>query len=292
MAGSSAYELPDSLVSTDWLAGVLAGGRVRVFDCTCFLVPDPKTTLRAESGRATYEEAHIPGAGFLDLTGDFSDPSGRFRFTMPTPQRLAEVFGAHGIGDDTAVVLYAADSPQWATRFWWMLRVAGFDNAAVLDGGLRKWRDEGRPVESGAVTLPTATLTPHPRPELVVGRDDVLAAVGDPGVCIVNALSAAQHRGEGVNYGRAGRIAGSSNVPSATLLDPQTNAFKPSAEIEADLRAAGAMEAARVVPYCGGGIAASVTTYWLTRLGKTDVALYDASLSEWVADESLPMEVG
>ncbi|WP_420563804.1 sulfurtransferase [Thalassobaculum sp.] len=292
MAGSSAYELPDSLVSTGWLADAMAEGRVRVFDCTCFLVPDPKTTLRAESGRAAYEEAHIPGAGFLDLTGDFSDPAGRFRFTMPSPERLAEVFGAHGIGDGMAVVLYAADSPQWATRFWWMLRVAGFDNAAVLDGGLKKWRAEGRPVESGAVTLPPATLTPHPRPELVVGRDGVLAAVGDPGVCIVNALSAAQHKGEGAHYGRPGRIAGSTNVPSATLLDPQTNAFLPAAEIEAALRAAGAMEAARVVPYCGGGIAASVTAYWLTRLGKQNVALYDASLSEWVTDEKLPMEVG
>lgn len=292
MAGSSAYELPDSLVSTGWLADAMAEERVRVFDCTCFLVPDPKTTLRAESGRAAYEEAHIPGAGFLDLTGDFSDPAGRFRFTMPSPERLAEVFGAHGIGDGTAVVLYAADSPQWATRFWWMLRVAGFDNAAVLDGGLKKWRAEGRPVEGGAVTLPPATLTPHPRPELVVGRDGVLAAVGDPGVCIVNALSAAQHKGEGAHYGRPGRIAGSTNVPSATLLDPQTNAFLPAAEIEAALRAAGAMEAARVVPYCGGGIAASVTAYWLTRLGKQNVALYDASLSEWVTDEKLPMEVG
>ena len=91
---------------------------------------------------------------------------------------------------------------------------------------------------------------------------------------------------------RAGRIAGSTNVPSSTLLDPQTNAFRPAAEIEAALRAAGAMEAGRVVPYCGGGIAASVTAYWLTRLGRENVALYDASLSEWVTDESLPMEVG
>jgi len=292
MTGSSTNALPDTLVSTEWLAQSLGSESLRVFDCTCFLVPDPKTTLRAESGRSAYEEAHIPGAGFLDIMGDFSDPSGRFRFTMPAPERLAEVFGAHGIGDDTAVVLYAADNPSWATRFWWMLRVAGFDNAAVLDGGLKKWRAEGRPVESGAVTLPAADLSARPRPELVVGRDGVLAALDDPQVCVVNALSAAQHKGEGAHYGRPGRIAGSSNVPSGGLLDPETNAFRPAAEIEATMRAAGAMDAARVVPYCGGGIAASVTTFWLTRLGRPDVALYDASLSEWVTDESLPMEVG
>lgn len=296
MAGSSTNALPDTLVSTEWLADALAGDAaregLRVFDCTCFLVPDPKTTLRAESGRKAYEEAHIPWAGFLDITGDFSDPDARFRFTMPSPERLAEVFGAHGIGDDTAVVLYAAETPQWATRFWWMLRVAGFDNAAILDGGLKKWRAEGRPVESGAVDLPAARLTPHPRPELVVGRDGVLAGIKDPKVCVVNALSAAQHRGEGAHYGRPGRIAGSSNVPSATLLDPDTGAFLPETEIAMTLRSAGALDAERVVPYCGGGIAASVTTYWLTRLGKTNVALYDASLSEWVADETLPMEQG
>ena len=99
MAGSSTYALRDTLVSTDWLAGALDRGEVRVFDCTCFLVPDPKTTLRAESGRPAYEEAHIPGAGFLDIMGDFSDSAGRFRFTMPAPERLAEVFGTHGIGD-------------------------------------------------------------------------------------------------------------------------------------------------------------------------------------------------
>lgn len=292
MPGSSIMTLPDTLVSTDWLAGALGTEGLRVFDCTCFLVPDPKTTLRAESGRSAYEESHIPGAGFLDIMGDFSDPTGRFRFTMPSPERLAEVFGRHGIGDDSAVVLYAADNPSWATRFWWMLRVAGFDNAAVLDGGLKKWRAEGRPVESGGVNLPHATLTPHPRPDLVVGRDGVLAALKDSGAVVVNALSAAQHKGEGAHYGRPGRIAGSTNVPSGTLLDPETNAFLPAAEIENAMRASGAMDADKVVPYCGGGIAASVTTFWLSRLGKRNVALYDASLSEWVTDESLPMEVG
>lgn len=296
MAGSSTNTLPDTLVSTEWLADALLGDTpsagLRVFDCTCFLRPDPKTTLRAESGRQAYEEAHVPGAGFLDITGEFSDPDARFRFTMPSPERMAEVFGAHGIGDDTAVVLYATETPQWATRFWWMLRVAGFDNAAILDGGLKKWIAEGRPTESGPVTLSPLTLTPHPRPELVVGRDGVLAGIGDPSVCIVNALSAAQHRGEGAHYGRPGRIAGSTNVPTGGLLDPETGAFLPAAEIEAALRSGGALDAERVIPYCGGGIAASVTTYWLTRLGKENVALYDASLSEWVTDEALPMEAG
>ncbi|EDP64312.1 putative thiosulfate sulfurtransferase [alpha proteobacterium BAL199] len=292
MTGSSLITLPDSLVSTDWLAAHLGSPGLRVFDATCFLLPDPKTTLRAESGRPAYEAAHIPGAAFLDITGDeFSDPAGAFRFTMPKPQRLADAFGAHGIGDDTAVVLYAVDNPSWATRFWWMLRVAGFDNAAVLDGGLKKWQAEGRPVETGTARYPSASMTARPRPHLVVGRDGVLEALGG-GACVINALSPEQHRGDGTHYGRPGRIAGSGNVASRDLLDPATNAFKPQAEIAGMMRGSGALDAERVVPYCGGGIAASVTTFWLTRLGHTNVALYDNSLSEWVTDPSLPMETG
>lgn len=292
MTGSSGITLPDSLVSTGWLADNLGAPGLRVFDTTCFLVPDPKTTLRAESGRAVYEEGHVPGAGFLDITVDaFSDPAGAYRFTMPTPERLAEAFGDHGIGDDTAVVLYAGDNPSWATRFWWMLQVAGHDNAAVLDGGLPKWKAEGRPVETGVERHPAASLTAKPRPHLVVGRDGVLEALAG-GACVVNALSPEQHRGEGVHYGRPGRIAGSVNVASRALLDPRSGAFRPHAEIRAALEKAGALQAVRVVPYCGGGIAASVTAFWLTRLGHRNVALYDASLSEWVTDPSLPMETG
>jgi thiosulfate/3-mercaptopyruvate sulfurtransferase len=293
MTGSSPIALPDSLVSTGWLADNLTAPGLRVFDTTCFLVPDPKTALRAESGRTSYEAGHIPGAGFLDITGpEFSDPSGRFRFTMPGPERLAEAFGAHGIGEDSAVVLYAADNPSWATRFWWMLQVAGHDNAAVLDGGLKKWKAEGRAIEAGAERHPAATLTPKPRPHLVVDREGVLDALA-AGHCVVNALTPEQHAGTGgTHYGRPGRIAGSVNVASRDLLDPATNAFIPQAEIEAAMRAVGALEAERVVPYCGGGIAASVTTFWLTRLGHRNVALYDNSLGEWVTDPELPMQTG
>ena len=293
MSGSSTIaRLPDSLVSTDWLADHLDDPGLKVFDTTCFLVPDPKTTLRAESGRATYEAGHIPGAAFLDITDDaFSDPGGRFRFTMPSPERLAEAFADHGVGDDTAVVLYAADNPSWATRFWWMLQVAGHDTAAVLDGGLKKWKAGGRPLETGLERHPKANLTARPRPHLVVGRDGVLTALAD-GACVINALSPEQHRGDGVHYGRPGRIAGSVNVASRDLLDPETGAFIPADAIAAALRGVGALDAGRVVPYCGGGIAASVTSFWLTRLGHPDVALYDASLSEWVTDPTLPMETG
>jgi thiosulfate/3-mercaptopyruvate sulfurtransferase len=291
MTGSSTFTLTDSLVSTEWLSENLGKPRLLVFDCTCILTPDPKTILRADSGRPGYEVAHIPGAGFLDITGDLSDPNSALRFTMPAPERLAVLFGAAGIGDGSAVVLYAKDNPSWATRMWWMLRVAGFDNAAVLDGGLAKWQAEGHPVEAGSNTLPAATLTPHPRPELVVDAQGVTDALAH-GASVINALSRDQHRGDGMNYGRPGHISGSINVPSAELIDPETKEFKPEPEIRDLLESAGALQAAEAVPYCGGGIAASITAFWLHRLGHPRIRLYDNSLSEWAADPSLPMQTG
>ena len=205
--------------------------------------------------------------------------------------RLVEKVGALGIGNGDTVVVYDVYGLQSAARTWWMFRLFGHDRVAVLDGGLKKWTAEGRPVESGAERHPPTTLTPAPRPHLVVGRDGVLEALAS-GACVVNALSPEQHRGDGVHYGRPGRIAGSVNVASRDLLDPSTNAFIPREEIAAAMREAGALQAERVVPYCGGGIAASVTTFWLTRLGHRNVALYDNSLGEWVTDPELPMQTG
>lgn len=291
MAGSSAFELPDTLVSTEWLAAHLGSPGLLVYDCTCILKPDPERVFTVESGRPGYETAHIPGAGFLDITGPLSTPDAPYRFTMPDPEHLARAFGAAGIGDGSAVVLYAKDNPSWAARMWWMLRVVGFDDAALLDGGLVKWQAEGRPIESGAQTPPPATLTPHPRPELVAGKQDVLAAL-DSGAAVINALSPDQHRGEGTHYGRPGRIAGSVNVPTMALIDPESRAFKPEADIRAQFEAAGALAAEEAVPYCGGGIAASATAFWLARLGHQRIRLYDNSLSEWAADPDLPMETG
>ena len=126
----------------------------------------------------------------------------------------------------------------------------------------------------------------------MVGKDEVKAAIGDAAVCTLNALLPAQHAGTGGNsYGRPGRIAGSVNVPAAHLLDPATNAFLPADELRRRLGAVGALDRP-VIAYCGGGIAASADALILTMLGHRDVKIYDASLSEWAKDESLPMETG
>src|SRR5260370_34748239 len=171
----------DGLLSTAELAGVLDQPDLRLFDCTTYLEYQPEGSgipYVAVPGRHTFEEAHIPGADFLDLQGEFSDPATKLRFMMPAPAQLADSFGRHGLGDGTRVVLYSIGTMMWATRFWWMLRSLGFDNAAVLDGGFDKWKAEGRPAESGpAKGYPPATFTAAPRPGLFVDKRAVLAAI-------------------------------------------------------------------------------------------------------------------
>jgi thiosulfate/3-mercaptopyruvate sulfurtransferase len=191
------------------------------------------------------------------------------------------------------VILYDRAVNMWAARIWWMLRAFGFDNAAVLNGGFRKWTLEGRPVATDAGTRPARTFTPHPRPALIADKAGVLAALGESSACVLNALTEEQHRGTGgVAYSRPGRIAGSGNVAARDLVDPRTHAYLDADTLRGRFQAAGALAAKRVVTYCGAGIAASSDAFVLALLGRDDVAVYDASLSEWAADPALPMERG
>ena len=191
------------------------------------------------------------------------------------------------------MVTYSTANPWWATRVWWLLREFGHDNAAVLNGGWQKWTAENRAIETGPGHHRSAgDFIVREVRNLMVGKEEVKAAVGDAGVCTLNALLPAQHTGSGGNsYGRPGRIAGSVNVPAAHLLDPATNMFLPADELRRRMGAVGALDRP-VIAYCGGGIAASADAMILTMLGHTDVRIYDASLSEWAKDESLPMEAG
>ena len=285
------FKHPEFLVETDWLDQHL--GDVVVLDCTTHLIPDPKITYVVKPGREDFEKGHIPGAQFCDVSRDVSDTSQKFNFMRQKPADFAAAMRRFGISNDTRIVTYSTANPWWATRVWWLLRSFGHDNAAVLNGGWQKWIAEGRSVETGPGTArPAGSFVVREERDLMVGKDQVKAAIGDAGVCTLNALLASQHTGSGGNsYGRPGRIAGSVNLPAAHLLDPATNTFLPPDELRQRLGAVGALDRP-VIAYCGGGIAASADAFILTMLGHTDVRIYDASLSEWAKDESLPMEVG
>jgi thiosulfate/3-mercaptopyruvate sulfurtransferase len=284
---------PEFLAETDWLARQLNDPNVLVFDCTTHLIPDPKITYQVVPGREDFEKGHIPGAQFIDMLRDVSDTSQRFRFMRQPPDDFAAAMRRFGMNNNSRVITYSTANPWWATRMWWLLRVFGFDNAAVLNGGWQKWSREGRTVETGpAKPRPAGDFTVREVRNLMVGKDQVLAAIGDSAVCTLNALLPQQHTGSGGNsYGRPGRIAGSVNLPAAHLLNPDTNEFLSADELRKRFAAVGAMDR-EVITYCGGGIAASADALALVMLGHEKVKLYDASLSEWAVDPSLPMEVG
>lgn len=281
------------LVSADWLQAHLDDNDLRLFDVTVHLRPATPGPYRIESGRADYETAHIPGAAFLDLATELSDTSSALNFTHLPAERLAAALGEAGVGADHRVVAYSSTTPMWATRFWWMLRAAGFDNAAVLDGGLLAWTASGRPVEAGSRSYPSASapnLADRPGPW--ADTSDVLAAIEDGGVCTVNALSPSVHSGESsVSYGRKGHIKGSVNVPYAGLVDAQ-GCYVSDARLRDLFDGVGALQRERVICYCGGGISATMDALALTRLGHPSVAVYDGSMSEWTRDPTLPMETG
>ena len=288
---------PDALMSTETLARALGGAALRVYDCTTYLEPPPPGSDEpyvAVPGRASFEAAHVPGADFLDLQGEFSDPGTRLRFMMAPPAQLAAAFGRHGIGAGVRVVLYSIGTMMWATRFWWMLKALGFDGAAVLDGGFDKWRAEGRPVETGAPRgYPAARFAARPQSGRFVDKDAVLAATRDPRTVIVNALGPQFHQGlEPSRYGRPGRVPGSVNVPAASLVDPATKAFTTLDDAARKFASAGIDRDKRVIAYCGGGISATVDLFLLHQLGYDQLTLYDGSMGEWAKDEALPIEQG
>jgi thiosulfate/3-mercaptopyruvate sulfurtransferase len=277
----------DTLVSAAWLEEHLDDPDLVVLDATVIVQPDGSGGFVSVNGRPSYESGHIPTAGFADLFGDLSDGDSPHEFTRPSPEQFAAAMEALGVSDDSRVVLYDAVGSMWAARVWWMLRWIGFDRAALLDGGLNAWTAGGRPLSTEPASRPAGQLTVNHRPELFADRDEVLASIEDDAVTLIDSLPPPYFRGETTMYDRPGHITGAVNVPVFLAFD-DTGRFRPLDE------AASIFEGdrdGRAINYCGGGIAASSNAFVMTRLGFTNVAVYDASLQEWTADPDLPMEV-
>lgn len=279
------------LVSVDWLADHLDEPDVVVLDCRFVM-----TERGPIAGRDEYRAGHVPGAHFADLANDLSDTSQAIGFAVPTPEAFAAAMGRLGVGDGRRVVLYddrmempgMVFSSIWAARVWWMLRWIGFDDAALLDGGLGAWRDAGLPMATGDEVAVPGTITTRVRPGLIVDRSAVAAAIGDPDVTLVDVLTPGSYDGSTPMYARPGHIPSAINLPVFDLYD-ETGRFLPDDVIAERLAA---LDGRRTITYCGGGIAASATAFALTRLGRDDVAVYTASLQEWAADATNPMVAG
>ena len=276
------------LVETDWLEENLGRPDLRVFDCTAIPGPNPDEEMRkqypvsAGNGKGNFDSGHIPGAGFIDVPGELSDKSSRTPMMMLPGKQFVEAVTRCGITDNSHVVLYSL-GPMWATRVWWMLRAYGFDNASVLNGGWKKWSAEGRPVSHEPCTYLPGAFTARPRHNVMVGKDDVLAAIGDVTTRLVYAHPSAPV------FGREGRIPDSEYIPATALHDPETGSYLPISELQEIFDRANTDSAEKIITYCGAGIAATDSAFALTLLGYRNVSVYDGSMCEWGNDESLPM---
>lgn len=289
------------IVTTDWLAERLDDPNLRLLDATTFLKnPEKDGYYDVWSGKEAYEKGHIPGAVFADLYNDLSDPDSEFSFTLPPRDTFVEKVSELGVGEGTYVVVYDQGAiinipdviaSDWASRLAWQLSYEGFDNVAVLDGGFPKWIEEGRPVTTEPGSYPKGSFTGERKSELFVTKEEVLEAINDENVIILDSLSEANFSGEVNTYGRPGHIPGSVNVFFGSLSDPKTKELYDDEKLREIFEKVGALDPnKKVITYCGSAIAATWTGLILNKLGQTNVAVYDGSLTEWAKDPSLPLE--
>ena len=264
------------LIAPAELEDLLDSPSLRLFDATVLFGGGDRTA------RDAYLEAHVPGAAFLDHR-TISDPDAPYMFMLPETERLGRAVGSLGISADDLVVVYSSETLMWATRAFWVLRHAGHDHVRVLNGGLSAWCEYGGDLESGERVHDAAHFTCSPRPEMIVGRAEVESAIGRRDVCTINALPAALYAGtDAVPYAANGHITGSTNKPYTEIAPDER--YPDLDTLRAALDDGGYLGPERVISYCGGGISATVSAVGCLMVGKTDVAVYDGSLSEWVGE--------
>ena len=283
------YAHPEYLISAQELMQQLNDPAVRIYDTSVLLLA-AEQGYTSQPGRERYLREHIPGAGFINLSEDWSDTRSPYNNTLPQIDALAEAIGRDGISNDNLVVLYSSSHLMWATRAWWLLRYAGHTNVKVLNGNLAAWLDAGLPVEAGAKVYAAATFSPSERADVFVSTAEMVAGMED-GVCTVNALSPALYEGTGeFYYGRRGHIPGSRSLYFSDLLENEF--FLPAEQLHQTLEARGMLSASRTLIYCGGGIAATLEGFACALVGQENVGVYDGSMSEWAANEMLPLTLG
>jgi len=274
-----------AVVTTEWLAEHLRDGDVRVVDGSWHM------PHLGRDARREFTEAHVPGAVFFDIDA-IADRETDLPHMLPSPAEFARDVGALGIGDGDRIVVYDVRGVVSAARVWWTFRAFGHDEVSVLDGGLRKWRAEGRPVESGTPAPRQRRFTARPPPALVHDLAAMRANLSTRAAQVVDARSRGRFAGtepEPRAGLRGGHIPGSVNLPYDELYRAD-GTLRPEPELREAFVKAGVDLARPVITSCGSGVTASVPALALYLIGRPDVAVYDGSWSEWGGRADTPVE--
>ncbi|MGA3137326.1 MAG: 3-mercaptopyruvate sulfurtransferase [Xanthobacteraceae bacterium] len=272
------------LISTDQLAARLDDKNLVAVDAS---YPSPGEPNRARAG---YLEGHIPGAVFFDIDA-ISDRSSELPHTLTGPTHFGEAVGALGIGNGDTVVVYDTIGLYSAPRVWWTFRVFGAKEVFILDGGLPKWKAEGRPLEPGAVQRSPKTFHADMNVGAVATLGDVRMAVTDGSAQLVDARSAERFSGKAPEPRpglRSGHMPGSFNVPFAKVV--ANGRLAPRAQIEKAFKESGVDLERPTITTCGSGITAAILSFALESVGKEPKGLYDGSWAEWGARPDVPVE--
>lgn len=278
---------PKTLVSTDWLAAHLKSPDLRILDASWYLPADNRDPF------AEYQAEHIPGARFFDID-EISDARSEMPHMVPPVEKFMSRMRAMGIGDGHQVVVYDGKGLFSAARVWWLFKLMGQDNIAVLDGGLPKWKADGHKTTDVMPIIRDRHMTVTRQNQLVRDVTQVARAAKLGDHTIIDARAAARFRGdapeprEGL---RAGHIPGSVNVPFGDLLNAD-GTMKPATTLRTLFNDAGADLTKPVITTCGSGVTAAVLALALEQMGKTDHSLYDGSWSEWGMYDDLPIATG
>ena len=278
---------PQTLVSTHWLAEHLKDPDLRILDASWYL-PDAQRDPRAE-----FDDAHIPGARFFDID-EISDQRSELPHMAPPTEKFMSRMRAMGVGDGHQVVIYDGAGLFSAARVWWLFRLMGKRDVAVLDGGLPKWRAEGHPVTDTPAVIRDRHMTVSRQNQLVRDVTQVARAAKLRDHTIIDARAADRFEGRTPEPRaglRSGHIPGSRNLPFRNLLRPD-GTMKDQAGLVAAFAEAGADLSKPVITTCGSGVTAAIITLALERIGKTDHSLYDGSWSEWGMYADLPIATG
>jgi thiosulfate/3-mercaptopyruvate sulfurtransferase len=246
------------------------------------------------TAREDYERGHIPGAVFFDID-DVAMPGTSLPHMIPAPDRFAAKMAERGIGNDDRVIVYDTVGLSSAGRAWWMLRLFGHDNVALLDGGLPKWKAEGRPLETAVPAIPRRQFTAGFRPELVRDKEAIRANLGIQREQVVDARAAGRFDGTAEETWpgrRRGHIPGSRNLPFDRVTDPQSRQLRTADDLRRLFDAAGVALDRPIVTSCGSGVTACALAFALHLIGRSDAAVYDGSWSEWGLPGDTPIETG